>query len=360
MNFIRKEQKMRYINSIGLLIAVIFLGIFSTAAQETEAVVVDEVVAQVNDGVITLSRIKREMQGAIDSLVQEGKTREEAQKIIEGKKGELIANIISEELLIQKAKETSSDSDVEAQVSRYLSQKMKELNLKTIEELNQAMTAAGVDPEQFRQGMRNQILRDMVFERQVDGPTYWSIPTKDIKEYYEKNKDKFTKPETATISEIFMTFAGRDEKAVREKAKALVAQLRSGANFEKLCLENSERPDVAQTKCKAGTFEVKSLDPRFAKPLETVKVGGYSDPIDVDDVGVEILRLDERTKASSESFFDENAVRRVIAFERIPEARKKFMATLRKEAYIKINETYRPLVSPILFADDRKTEKAEK
>lgn len=351
---------MRYINSVILLFAVIFLGVFSAAAQETEAVVVDEVVAQVNEGVITLSRIKREMQGAIDSLVQEGKTREEAQKIIESKKGELIANIISEELLIQKAKEMGGETQVEARVNEQLTGKMKELNLKTLDELYKAMEQAGVDPEQVRQNLRHQIMRDMVFEREVDARIYWGISSKEIKEYYEKNKAKFTKPETVTISEIFLNFAGRDEKAVREKAKSIVAQLRSGANFEKICLENSERVDVAQTKCKAGTFDIKGLDAKFAKPLETVKVGGYTDPIDVDDVGLEILRLDDRVKASSESFFDENAVRRVIAFERIPDERKKFMATLRKDAYIKINDTYRPLVSPILFADDRKTEKASK
>lgn len=360
MNFFRQEQKMKYINSISLLIALFFLGVFSAAAQETETVVVDEVVAQVNEGVITLSRIKREVNGAVESLVQEGRTREEAQKLIESKKGELIANIISEELLIQKAKEMGAESEVEARVNQQLSQKMKELNLKTLDELYKAMEQSGVDPDQIRSNLRNQLMRDMVFEREVDYRVYWGIPSKEIKEYYEKNKDKFTKPETVTISEIFLSFAGRDENAVREKAKTLVAQLRSGADFEKLALENSERPDVAQTKGKAGTFEIKSLDPKFAKPLETVKVGGYTDPIDVDNVGVEILRLDERQKATSESYFDENAVRRVIAFERIPDERKKFMTTLRKDAYIKINDTYRPLVSPILFADDRKTEKAEK
>lgn len=360
MNFIRQEQKMRYINSAVLLFAVVFLGVFSAAAQETETVVVDEVVAQVNEGVITLSRVKREMQGAVESLVQEGKTREEAQKLIESKKGELIANIISEEMLIQKAKEMGGDSEVEARVSQQLAQKMKELNLKTLEELYAAMRQAGVEPDDIRANLRNQIMRDMVFEREVDGRIYWGISTKEIKDYYEKNKAKFTKPETVTLSEIFLSFAGRDENAVRQKAKSLVAQLRSGANFEKLCLENSERPDVAQTKCKAGTFDVATLDPKFAKPLETVKAGGYTDPVDVDDIGVEILRLDERTKSSSEAFFDENAVRRVIAYERIPDERRKFMNTLRKEAYIKINDTYRPLVSPILFADDQKTEKAAK
>ena len=76
--------------------------------------------------------------------------------------------------------------------------------------------------------------------------------------------------------------------------------------------------------------------------------------------GIHIFRVDEHQKASTESFFDERAIRNEIAVQRIPEGRKKYMTELRQDAYIKINDEYRPVVSPVLFADDRKTEKAEK
>ncbi|MEO7539830.1 MAG: hypothetical protein ABIV21_07370, partial [Pyrinomonadaceae bacterium] len=85
----------------------ILLTLFISAAlgitafsQETQTRVVDEVVAVVNDGVITLSRVKKESKNIIDAYVHEGKTREEAQKIVDEKQGELIANLINEELLV--------------------------------------------------------------------------------------------------------------------------------------------------------------------------------------------------------------------------------------------------------------------
>ena len=43
-----------------------------------------------------------------------------------------------------------------------------------------------------------------------------------------------------------------------------------------------------------------------------------------------------------------------ILQERFPEAQKKFFSTLRQDAYIKISDTYRPLVAPILYAEERK------
>ena len=67
-----------------------------------------------------------------------------------------------------------------------------------------------------------------------------------------------------------------------------------------------------------------------------------------------ILRIDERQQASSESVFDENAVRMAIMSEKVPDEQKRFMAKLRENSYIKIADAYRPLVAPILFADERK------
>jgi hypothetical protein len=45
-----------------------------------------------------------------------------------------------------------------------------------------------------------------------------------------------------------------------------------------------------------------------------------------------------------------------MTYEKLPEERKKYLTNLRAESYIKINEAYRPMVAPILFADDRKAE----
>ncbi len=48
-----------------------------------------------------------------------------------------------------------------------------------------------------------------------------------------------------------------------------------------------------------------------------------------------------------------------ILNDKLPEATKKYMSTLREDSYIKISENYRPIVAPILFAEERK-EKASK
>jgi len=340
----------------------VFLFVFSllttsmVIAQESETRVVDEVVAVVGESVITLSKVKREAKGIVDSLVQQGKKPEDAQREVEEKRGEMIANLVHEELMIQKAKELGFDSEIEASVNRRFAEIMKQYNLKTLDALYQEMEKTGVNPQEVRDLWKKQATREMVLQKEVQSKIYWGLGSKEIKGYYEQHKAKFTKPETVTVSEIFLSFAGRDENVVREKAKELLVQLRAGGDLDKIAKENSDAGVVTQGK--PEKLKAAELSPLLTSALKDVKVGGYTEPISADQVGIVLLRVDAREKATTESYFDENAVRAAITMERVPEEQKKFLASLRADSYIKISDNYRPLVSPILFAEERK-EKAE-
>jgi hypothetical protein len=342
---------MKRISSAIFLIAILFLMGISASAQESEVKVVDEVVAQVNEGVLTLSRIRREMKIIVDTYVTEGKSREEAQKIVNDKQPELIANLINEELIMQKAKELGLEAEIEASINQRFLEIMKQQNIKNLDTLYAEMEKGGLNPDDVREGWRKQAAREAVIRKEVHSKVYWDATTKELTDYYEKNKGKFTKPETITISEIFLGFAGKTEAAVRQKATDLVAQLKAGADFAKLAAENSDRKTPPQT------VNVSELDEKYVKILKDIKTGSTSDPIEVDQVGINILRVDERSQASSESKFNEGQVRLALMQERAPEAMKKFMSTLREDSYIKLSDSYRPLVAPILFAEERSATK---
>jgi hypothetical protein len=343
----------RYINFVGL-VALFFFVTSAVSAQEVEERIVDEVIAVVNEGVITLSRLKREIKLLVDTEVEQGKNREEVERDLAGKKGELIASLINEELLLQRGKDLKVDTDVEAVVNQRFLQIMKEYNLKTLDALYAEMQKQGVNPRDIRELWRKQATREEVIRREVQLKLYWQPGPKELKEYFDANKSKFLKPETVTLSEIFLNYAGRSEDDVRRLANSIVAQLRAGADFEKLVVEHSERPDAAQTKGKVDTFPIPDLEDKIQKAIQGKKPGEVTDPIDMERVGLVILRIDARKAASTEANFDENEIRMAILQQRFSEEQKKFMATLREDAYIKINESYRPIVAPILYAEERK------
>jgi len=344
---------MRFVGSLLFLFAFLMLTVSAVSAQESEDRVVDEVVAVVNDGVITLSKVKREMKEIVEGAVQQGKKREDAQREVDEKRGELIASLINEELLMQKARELGLEKEIDAGVNRRMLEIMAQYKLKTLDALYQEMEKNGLDPKDIQEVWKKQATRDLVLQREVQAKIYWGASQKEVKDYYESHKVKFTRPETVTVRELFLGFAGRDEAAVREKAKQLLVDLRAGGDFDKIAKENSD-PGVITQGGKAEKLKVAEMSPLLVSALKNVSIGGYSEPIAADQVGVVILRVDAREKATGESYFDENAVRVAIVAEKAPEEQKKFFATLRSDSYIKISDNYRPLVSPILFADERK------
>jgi len=345
---------MRNIAILCLLFATFIVGGTVVSAQESEERVIDEVVAQVNDGVITLSRVKREMKSIVDLEVQQGKDRSATQKLVNEKQGELIANLINEELLMQKAKEAGLDPEIEASINQRFIEIMKQNGVKTLEALYEQMRQQNVDPQEIRDMWRKQATRDRVIQREVQSKEYWRPSSAEVKQYYDSHKAKFSKPENVSFSELFLGFAGRDEAAVREKAKQFVAQIRGGANFDQLVKDNGDKPVVSPENGKTEKANIETLNEILKAPLKATKIGGFTDPIEVKDLGMLILRVDAREAASNESVFDESAVRSAMLQENFPSAQKKFFTDLRQDAYIKISETYRPTVAPILFADERK------
>ena len=168
---------------IKLFAVAVVLGFFapSVFAQEGEMTVIDEVIVQVNDDVITLSELKRENEERIKALMSSGmpeaKAREEAAK----RQGELIATLINEKLLLQRGKELDMASEIEAEVNRRMLQIASEQGISTIEKLIQAMRESKLDYEEIRRTMRTEMMKQAVLQNEVDRRVYLGFSTDEVK-----------------------------------------------------------------------------------------------------------------------------------------------------------------------------------
>jgi len=337
-----------------LLIATLFLIAAFVAspsparAQEGEPVVVDEVIAQVNDGVVTLSQLKREMKERVETLTQNGMTEQQANLEVEKHKAELIATLVNEQLLIQKGKELELTDRVEGEVNKRMLDVAKENGITSIDKLDEAMRQAKLDPVGIRQTMRIEIMKQAVLESEVDSKLFYSFSQDELRKYFDAHQQTFLKPESVEISEIFLGLAGKQEPDVKAQATKLVTQLRGGADFCTLAAAYTDRPATAGKKpCKVGLFQVPDLRPDIAAAVKSVNPGGVSEPLKTDE-GYQILRVDARTAGSNTPTFIENVVREVITRERSPKAREDYLQGLRNDGYVKIAENYRTAVEPLL------------
>ena len=331
----------------------------ATFAQEGELQVVDEVIAQINDDVITLSMLKRETKERIEALKQAGGSEQEAIAEVGKRQPELIATLVNEALLLQKGKELDLSNDVEAEVNRRMLDVAREQGITSIEKLEAAMREGGVDPVATRQTLRVEIMKQFVIQQEVDRKIFFGWTMEELKKYFQEHQDKFHKPESVTISEIFLSSAGKNEAEVKARALELVRQLRAGADFAKVASANSEREQngvrvAPETGGKVGTFEVPNLRTEIADSVKSVPVGGISEPLRIGD-GYQVFRVDGRTAASSSATFNENQVREAMTMERGTKAREEYLQSLRDEAYIKISDSYAAAVYPILKITPEKT-----
>ena len=321
-------------------------------AQEGELQVVDEVIAQVNDDIITLSSLRFEIKQRIEALKQNGMTEKQAADEIAKHRDDLIATLINEKLLLQKGKELEMSDKVEAEVNRRMLEVAKEQGIPTMEKLCEAMRQSGVSCDETRITLRAEIMKQAVLEGEVDSKLFFGFTVAELHTYFDAHKDKFRKPEVVKISEIYLGLAGRDEAQVKAKAQQLVAQLRGGADFKKVAGANSEREDhgkrvALETGGYVGQFEVPNLRTDIGDAIKKVNAGTVSDPVKTDD-GYQIFRVDERTAASDATVFNENKVREAMTMERSPKGHEDYLQNLRNEAYIKLSPNYSAGVLPLL------------
>ncbi|HKP73419.1 MAG TPA: peptidyl-prolyl cis-trans isomerase [Pyrinomonadaceae bacterium] len=333
----------------------------SNARAQEEGVprVIDEVIAQVNTEVITLSMLKREMAEAIEAIKQQRNlSDQQATDEITKRQSEIIATLVNEQLLLQKGKELGMAEDVEAEVNKRMLAVGRDQGLKTLAQLEQALRENHMDPAGVRQTLRAEIMKQWVLGREVDQKVFYSLSDAEVKNYYEANKEKFRKPEAITLSEIFLSTVGKDPKEVRERADKVVAQLRAGADFAATAVAVSERENngkrvAPETKGKLGTYGMNEITRgAVADALKTAKAGSVTDPLDTEQ-GILILRVDERTPGG-EPAFDDNRVREAITYSRLDKERKVYIDNLRRDAYVEIAPSYREAVLPLLKAGTEK------
>lgn len=333
---------------VTLLLTAFVLAPSLARAQEGEPVVVDEVIAQVNDGVVTLSQLKREMRERVDTLMQNGMTEQQANAEVVKHKSELIATLINEQLLLQKGKELDLTDRVEAEVNKRMLDVAKENGITSIDKLDEAMRQAKLDPVAIRATMRIEIMKQAVLDGEVDSKLFYSYSQDELHKYFDAHQSAFLKPESLELSEIFLGLAGKQEADVKAQALKLVAQLRGGADFCALAAAYTERPATAgQKPCKVGRFQVPDLRPDIAAAVKSINSGGVSEPLKTDE-GYQILRVDSRTAGSNTPTFNENNVREAITRERSQKARENYLQELRNDAYVKVADSYRASVEPLL------------
>ncbi len=296
--------------------------------------VVEDIVARVNNQIITQSDYDRAMTDMDQEMRQRGDTM---QQISEAHK-DLLRNLIDQQLWLSKGKELGINVDTE--VVKKLDEIRKQYNMDSIDDLEKAAKEQGYSFADFKQNIANQIITQQVMRQEVGA--HINFTPGEAERYYEQHKQDFAQPESERLSEILIAANADDPvkvQAAKAKADDIEARLHSGGDFNQLARSFSDGP-TASAGGDLGVYKRGQLGTVLEDKTFALKTGEYTEPI-LTKQGYIVLKVVQHTAGGPAPYKDvEEQVEEALYMERMEPAIHAYLKKMRDEAAIFIKTGY--------------------
>ena len=312
-----------------------------TAISETEGKVVEEIVARVNNEVITRSEFEHAKVTAEEDAKQDCQNRctpEQLKALIDDTQKNALRNLIDQSLLVQRAKDMGIS--VEPDVIKQLDQIRIENKLASMEALEEAVTKSGVNWEDFKNNIRSSLLTKKVIGSEVG--SHISVPKEDIQKYYEEHKQEFIRPEQVALRSIEVNTAGKDATEVadlRKKADTARKRIQDGEDFGEIAKRYSDGSTAKQGGY-LGEYKRGELSKELEETVFKMKRNDLTDVMETKQ-GFLIIQVLEHFEEGQQPLAKvENEINEKLYSQRMEPALREYLKTLREESYVVIKPGY--------------------
>ena len=270
----------------------------------------NRIVGFVNDDVVTLHELNKEIRQRTGSTVDELKAKDN-QGFIELRRQ--VIDMMVEEKCIQEQVREQEIEVTSKQIDAYI-EDLKEENQWTQEDLVALLNAEGLTYEEFWDDIKKGFERDRLISNQVTGKIV--IREEEIRRYYEEHSADFATEESVHLAGMIIASNNTEE------AEAVLARLKNGEDLYELV-------DL-------GTLETDKLDPELKKVVDLLNVGEVSELIFRPN-GIQIIKLLGRHEKGVKPLEEVRDFIHSTLYEE--EANKRYTAwveDIRKQAYTDI------------------------
>jgi peptidyl-prolyl cis-trans isomerase SurA len=359
---------MTKVHFVFLCLCVVALPVLLSADQ-----VVEEIIARVNNSIITRSDYARSKEQLKDEIKQQDPAT--ADKQYAEKERDVLRDLIDQQLLLEKGKDLGITADTE--LIKKLDEMRKQMNLESMEDLEKAAQSQGISYEDFKQNMRNQIITQQVIAREVG--SHLNITKEEEQKFYEEHKSEMEQPEEIRLSEILVSTqkptqsiqpiskndpappaASTDGNkpadattpplapevsdtdliaAAETKANALREQIKKGAAFDEVAKKSSDGPSATQGG-DLGLFKRGTLSKELEDRTFAMKVNEVTDVIRTKQ-GFVILKVTEHQQAGIPTMKQmEPRIQDALYYQKLQPALRVYLKKLREEAFIDVHQGY--------------------
>lgn len=261
-----------------LLAVILVLANHAVFAQEDGAsrntLLLDRVVAVVNDEVVTQLELAKEVDFAVRQLTLQGTPLPERDAL----ERQVLERMITSRILVQNARRTGirvPDGQLNKAIDRMAAE-----NKMSGEQFREAMEEQGIDISRFRERIRVQIMISRLKEREVDNKV--TITEAEIDSYLRSQVKSGSKDDEYKVAHILVLVpegASPDEiRTSRDAAEDALRQLKEGADFGQVAASVSDAGDALEGGM-LGWRTAAQLPELFVDAVSGLRVGAVSDAL---------------------------------------------------------------------------------
>ncbi len=290
--------------------------------------VLDRVVAVVNDEALTLSEVQEEGQPVIRKVFQDFVGAERERRVEEAQK-RLLDDLIDRRLMYQVAKREGLLPSA-AEINGAIDELKRNNNVTDDAQFRTLLRAEGLTLEQVRRSIGERLAIGRLLARQVRSTII--LTEEELLKYYESHPDKYQRIPLAEIRHILLPAApGADEAASRAKAEDLLAKIQGGADFVQVSREYSGERGADLMKVHRG-----ELAPEIEAAAFGLPEGGVSPPIRTR-AGWHVIKLEHVQRDPVAPFTEvRESIREQLFQEKFDAKRKEWLAALRSRTFIQV------------------------
>lgn len=299
------------------------------------AVILDRIVAVVNDDVITLTDVQEEGIQTIRRIVQEtlGAERE---RLLRSTERQILDELILRRLQLQEAKKEKIET-TPAEIQSAIEELKKRNGLASDEELRAALSREQLSEEQFRRGIADQVMLTKLVARRVRAKVV--VLDEEVQQYYEQRQDQFKETPQFKIRHLLVATPPQATPGELSHAKKRIeeaqARLKTGTQFATVAKQYAEGP-LASSSGEVWAMKRGELAPELEQAALALPIGQPSDIITTP-AGFHLIVVEERVPGQALSFDQVKERLRALLFEQKTEAKfKEWIEGLRTKANVEM------------------------
>jgi peptidyl-prolyl cis-trans isomerase SurA len=303
--------------------------------------IVEEIVARVNNEVITKSELQHSIDTAEDETKQDCQNRctpEQVKTLTGERQKNALRDLIDQSLLVQRGKDMGLS--VEPDVIKQLDSIRQENKLPDLETLEKEVEKQGINWEDFKNQIRNGILTKRVISEEVG--SHINTTNDEVQKYYDTHKQDFVRPEQVALRSIEINTAGKTDAEVAElkkKADTALKRIQDGEDFGEIAKRYSDGSTAKQGGY-LGVYKRGELSPALEEVVFKMKKNDLT-PVMETKQGFLIMQVLEHYDEGEQTLATvSDEIRNKLYDEKLEPALRDYLKTLREESYVVVKPGY--------------------